>query len=114
MEKVYLVNIHTGSHDDYHWWVDSIWDNPEKAELRIQEIEKSIDLLKMEYENRFGSSFEDDVNYIHFDNNYNEEKYDEITSRMYSFEAEHKEMEYHTMDVVEHFLNQSPKGGSID
>lgn len=61
MNKVYVVYQSSGSYDDYHSWVDSIWNCPIKAEQRKQEIKKEKDLVFLEYFNKYGTEYEKDL-----------------------------------------------------
>lgn len=102
--KVYLVTIDQGSYDDYHWWIDSIYSTPEKAEQRKLDILKEIDLIKLDYLNKFGVEYDKDV--LKFDSMFDAEvfdgrKYDKLGNRVYTFNHQNPQLEYNTIKVQE-------------
>jgi hypothetical protein len=102
--KIYLVTIEQGSWDDFRWWIDSIWDSPEKAENRKINISKKVELNKLEYENKHLFSFEHDRDYIE-SLNHDDENYDSIVERFYKFEEDNPEIEYGDIKIEEKELN---------
>ena len=43
MEKsVFIVECSAGLHDDWHWWIDGVYNNIEKAEKRKVKIEANV------------------------------------------------------------------------
>lgn len=61
VNKVYIVKTYQGSFDDAWWNIHCICSDPYKAEEKKRELEKSIELIKAEYENEFGRSYDEDA-----------------------------------------------------
>lgn len=38
MDKVYIVKSDSGQYDDWHWWIEGIFDNPQDAEALKDKI----------------------------------------------------------------------------
>lgn len=102
-KKVYLVTIDEGSYDDYHWWIDSIYDSAQKAEQRKTDIQKEFEIAKLDYLNKYGRTYEQDNerNYLDELLQKNEDLYDKTIERLYEFERENPTLEYNSIEVEE-------------
>lgn len=103
MKKVYLVIIDQGEYETYHWCIDSIYDSAQKAEQRKTDIQKKVEIVKLDYLNKYGRTYEQDNegNYLDELLEKNEDLCDKTIKRLYEFERENPQLTYNSIEVEE-------------
>lgn len=99
-DKVYLVEVHTGSFDDSWWFVYYISEDIFEAEKAKMDLEKRIQNIKNEYENEFGRNYDEDQENVM--DLYEEDRHE----KFYTYQFKYPELGYHTIIIKEVKLNE--------
>ncbi len=95
MDKVYLVTYCRGCYDDFTWGIHCICADPYKANTELNNLNKSIESIKTQYEEEFGSNFDED-NLIKFELS-KEKRYKQI----YRYESKYPILTWHSIRTEE-------------
>lgn len=98
LNKVYLVTYCSGCWDDFTWGIHCICAGPYKANAELSNINKEIESIKAQYEEEFGSNFDED-NLIKLELS-NEKRYEQI----YHYERKYPILTWHSIRTEERDL----------
>lgn len=104
MNKVWIVEVIKGDYDTEHSEIFKIKNTPGKARLTKLHLEVDISKIKGEYLTQYGSTYDSDWERISDEEliMVNEELYDELVDRLYTFQFQNELMKITNINIKEY------------